>query len=120
MGSRCNTRSFAGSSRIPDIRSSCTRTQGNQIQLRLDLFQPKPERQLVSSERAPARLPPMEVKEFFSYISPLFFAFEECKLLLEHGIGAYEGRLFPLIMNRIGPVLWSPCSTKKRAVTALL
>ena len=111
--SSCN--SCAGNNhRIPDIHSSCIGMRGNRIRFRLVRPRLKPERQLVSWEPEPVQLLPMEVKEVFSYISPLFVRLRRMQTPAKDCIGTYENRASsPFIMNRIRPGFAVPSATKK-------
>jgi hypothetical protein len=56
----------------------------------------------------------MEVKEVFSYISPLFVRLRGMQTPVTERIGAYEDRAFSsFIMNRIRPVPRFPDMPKK-------
>ena len=109
----CN--SYVGNNhRIPDIRSSCTGMLGNQIRPRLLRSRLKPERKFVLPEPEPVRLLPMEVKEVFSYNSPLFVRLRGMQTPATECIGADENcASSSFIMNRIGPASRFPDTPKK-------
>jgi hypothetical protein len=100
---RSSCSSCAGNIHIPGIRSH-NDIRGNRIRPRLLRSRLKPERQLVLPEPEPVRLLPMEVKEVFSYISPLFVRLRGMRTPAKEFIGAYENRApLPLLNYESNP-----------------